>query len=177
MVKPRLDDPLTAEKLRDLLDYIPAIGVFLWRHRQWANKDWNTRYAGKPAGTPTVPKGYVQILVRTRLYLAHRLAFLWMTGRWPAAEIDHADNNPANNAWSNLREASRSQNAMNYRRRTDNTSGYKGVQWEKRRQYWYFVVETNGRREIFPNYATAEEAHAARLQVIRRLHGAFARHD
>jgi hypothetical protein len=124
-----------------------------------------------------VPKGYVQILLRTRLYLAHRLAFLWMTGKWPDEEVDHADGNPANNAWHNLRQASRSQNAMNTRLKGDNTSGYKGVIWERRRHYWYFEIIANGKRQIFPNYATAEEAHSARSEAARRLHGEFARTD
>lgn len=177
MAKPRLDDPLTAEQLRAKLDYIPITGVFFWRHRQFAGRSWNTRYAGTVAGALT-PTGYIQILIRTRLYLAHRLAFLWMTGAWPRSpEIDHIDGDRTNNAWSNLREATRGQNAMNYGRRSDNTSGVKGVRWEKRRNHWVVEVMIHGHKHYIGSFATLEEAKAARIEAANRLHGQYARHD
>ena len=90
MAKIRLNDPLTADQLRTLLNYDPATGVFTWRRQNQLGhyaRSWNTRYAGTVAGTSQ--HGYVQIMVNGWLYLAHRLAFLWMTGNWPALEADH----------------------------------------------------------------------------------------
>jgi hypothetical protein len=174
MVAPRLNDPLTAKQLRAKLDYDLETGRFTWKWRPLATHGWNTRYAGTTAGA-LKPNGYIQILLQTRLHLAHRLAYLWMTGEWPDGEIDHRDGNRANNAWNNLRPASSSQQRMNATRRADNTSGFKGVCWEPRRGYWYFEIRAGGKRQIFPNYATAEEAHKARTEAARRLHGTFAR--
>jgi hypothetical protein len=178
MVKPRLDDPLTADQLRAVLDYDPASGVFTWRRRDQLGhyaRSWNTRYAGTVAGTPQ--HGYVQIMVNGWLYLAHRLAFLWMTGSWPQFEGDHKDGNPTNNRWSNLRDATRNQGVMNTRKRSDNTSGYKGVWFEKRRSHWVAEIEANGTKHYIGAFPTAEIAKAARDKAARRLHGAFARSE
>ena len=180
MVAPRLNDPLTADQLRTLLDYSPELGVFVWRKREplrMYDRTWNTRYAGKIAGTPTVPKGYIQIMVNGELYLGHRLAYLWMTGKWPEFEIDHHDCNPANNKWDNLRAATSSQGKMNTRLRSDNVSGYKGVRFEKRRNHWIAIIHVNGVRQLLGSFPTAEAAKAARDEAARKLHGAFARHD
>lgn len=178
MVKPRLDDPLTAEQLRAVLDYIPSTGMFFWRHRPEARKEWNTKYAGQAAGTPTVPRGYIQIMVLSRLYLAHRLAFLWMTGAWPRSEeVDHIDGDHANNAWRNLREVTGSQNKMNLPLRSDNTSGVKGVWWDKRRSMWAAEIMIAGRKRHLGYFDNLEAAKAIRIKAAERLHGEFARHD
>jgi hypothetical protein len=179
MAKTRLDYPLTANQLRELLDYDPVTGRFTWRHREpltQYDRTWNTRYAGMVAGTLTVPHCAVQIMVNGQIYLAHRLAFLWMTGEWSkAVEIDHVDTNPWNNAWNNLREATHSQNKMNIGLRRDNTTGHKGVWFEKRRNHWIAEVWSNGSKHQIGSFPTAEEAKAARDAAARRLHGKFAR--
>lgn len=178
MGKTRLDDPLTADQLRAQLDYIPSSGAFIWRRRIVRNqydKTWNTRYAGTVAGTSQ--HGYIQILLFGRLYLGHRLAFLWMTGNWPALEADHEDSNPSNNRWSNLRDATRSQGLMNTRKRSDNTSGYKGVRFEKRRNHWIAEIEAHGRRHYIGAYPTPEAAKLARDAAADLLHGDFARNE
>jgi hypothetical protein len=177
MVKARLDDPLTADQLRSLLRYLPVTGFFVWNHNPQRTRDWNTRYAGTKAGTPTVPRGYIQIMVNKRLYLGHRLAFLWMNGSWPEFEIDHIDGDPANNAWGNLRHATRSQQLMNAQKRSDNASGHKGVHWSSRRHKWVAEVMVDGKKHTFGHFNTIEEAKAARDFAAKRLHGAFTRID
>jgi hypothetical protein len=60
--------------LQNRLSYDPATGVFVWLNaprKPWLN--------GKPAGTPN-GKGYLRIMIRVKSYLAHRLAFLFVTG-------------------------------------------------------------------------------------------------
>lgn len=79
---------LTAEVLRSKLDYSPETGVFTWRVR--AGKAWPGRVAGSPDSW-----GHTQIRINTRKYAAHRLAWLYMTGNWPADMLDHIDGNPA----------------------------------------------------------------------------------
>jgi hypothetical protein len=91
---------LTVERLRELLDYYPQIGIFVWRVG---------RRARKVAGCKTGGTGrrYVLIRVDRRLYPAGRLAWFYMTGVWPPADTDHKDRNPANNSIFNLRPATR----------------------------------------------------------------------
>ena len=92
-----------------LLKYDPETGVFTWL----ADRAHNA-LAGCIAGS-RLSSGYCQIKVGGPLFYTHRLAFLYMTGRWPSAEIDHIDHNRGNNAWGNLREATRSQNLASRR--------------------------------------------------------------
>lgn len=110
---------VTQELVHEFLDYNPTTGVFTWKHRdpKWfktpkAAKIWNTRYVGKQAGY-TSKLGYVQIAIFDVLYLAHKLAHLYMSGSFPASEIDHIDRDPSNNAWDNLRVVDRSHNLHN----------------------------------------------------------------
>jgi HNH endonuclease len=91
---------ITAEKVRELLNYDPSSGVFTWRVRPGNNK---IRHCGR----------FVKIFFHRRRrdgsngyskHFAHRVAWLWMTGEWPVAEIEHKDGNRSNNRWGNLRE-------------------------------------------------------------------------
>lgn len=109
----------------------------------------------------------------SKLYKAHRVAWLLMTGEWPEHEIDHIDTNPTNNAWSNLRLANRSENCMNRNRQANNTSGYKGVSSHGsgfRAQIW-----RDGRRYGLGTYRTPERAYEAYCEAAATLHGSFSR--
>jgi hypothetical protein len=166
---------MTPEQLRSLLDYIPETGALVWRHRPNARKEWNNKYAGTIAGTLALTNR-VQLLVRNRLYLAHRLAWFHVHGVWPDGELDHINGNPWDNRIANLRLATRMQQLQNSRRRSDNTSGFKGVWWENRRKHWVAEIMHDGRKHHLGAFLTAEDAHAARVEAARRLHGKFARY-
>ena len=110
----------TQAVVRELLDYSPMTGNFRWkrRKRKWfkSYRDWNawnTRYAGKRAFTTGGPKLYSQGDIFGTAFPAHRIAFLWMTGRWPEPETDHINGIRNDNRWSNLREVTVSQNQLN----------------------------------------------------------------
>lgn len=89
---------LSAHEVRRLLNYDPRTGFFTRAVRS------GKAHVGKRAGCANA-SGHLQISINSRLYMAHRLAFVWMTGCWPTMFIDHRDGNPANNCWSNLRQA------------------------------------------------------------------------
>ncbi len=84
-----------------------------------------------------------------------------------AAHIDHADNNPLNNRRSNLRLASSSQNSANRRRSSNNTSGMRGVHWNKNWRgegtsgKWVAEIEVLGKRVTVG--ASSNIHHAAAL--------------
>jgi hypothetical protein len=113
-------NPLTVDRLRELLAYDPETGVFVWRVSR------GRMPAGARAGS-VAGHGYVHVMIDGRLYKAHRLAHFHMTGSWPADEIDHEDRQRANNVWGNLRPATHKQNRENESPRKNNTSGFRGV--------------------------------------------------
>lgn len=100
---------ITAEYVRSILDYDPETGVFTWKHRDDVGKAWNTRYAGTIASSLEVRKrdGYkrIHISINKKFYRAHRLAYLIMTGEWPASTIDHKNGDASDNRWENIRLA------------------------------------------------------------------------
>ena len=104
-------------KLSELLTYEPTTGNLVWKHRH-ENESFNTSHAGRMAGTryyeKTSKKWYRKIDISgvCKWFLAHRVCFLLMTGRWPLF-IDHIDSDGENNKWENLREVDRSQNNKN----------------------------------------------------------------
>src|SRR6478752_3315378 len=87
---------LSANRLRKLLNYDPATGVFRWRvHRGGPNN------FGGVAGSIHPPKGYRVICVDGKIYRANRLAWHYMTGRWPKLAIGYINHNTSDTRWAN----------------------------------------------------------------------------
>lgn len=145
---------LTQDRLKQLLDYVPDTGVFMWRVSNRRKKP------GAIAGTQC-PKGYVRISVDAKIYAAHRLAWLHMYGVWPRNEIDHINRVRNDNRIENLREADRSLNCHNSRLRVDNVSGHRGVGWHKRLQKWRARISVAGRMHELGYFLDKESAIAA----------------
>lgn len=172
-MRPTLDD-LTAEFVRSILDYDQATGLFRWKWRADIPDRVNKRFAGKLAGWLDV-HGYWKIHIHRGDYRGSRLAWLYMTGRWPSALIDHKDNDRGNNAWRNLREASHTENSRNMRKPTRNTSGFKGVSFHSRTKTWRADIFLGDRQKSLGHFPTAEAAHSAYRQAAEQYYGEFAR--
>lgn len=151
------------EKLREILNYDPDTGVFTWITSN------SQRRAGEAAEWIT-SQGYSHIMINGKTYKAHRLAWLYMTGRWPPDQIDHIKHD---NWWFNLREASRSPNAQNALPPASNTSGVKGVTW--RNGKWEVGIRVRGKRYHVGHFDTLEAASAAYAAAAIRHFGEFAR--
>jgi hypothetical protein len=160
---------MTSERLRALLHYNPATGVFRWRI-----SIAGPLKAGRIAGT-TDKRGRRYIMIDGRKHIASRLAHLWMTGEWPIGMIDHRDGDPLNNRWRNLREATRGQNAQNAKRRRDNTSGFKGVSFSERYGKWRATISRDRQRINLGWFDSPEDAHAAYCDAAREHYGEFAK--
>ena len=103
------------------------------------------------------------------LLAAHRLAFLYMTGRFPKVDVDHEDTIKHHNWWSNLREATRSQNMQNQRKsQLNNKLGLLGVHSQNGK--FIAQIGINGKQTYIGNFNTPEEAHIAYLNAKRELH-------
>jgi hypothetical protein len=80
--------------------------------------------------------GYRKVFFRGKYYYSHRLAWAIHYGAQPPDIIDHIDGDGHNNAIGNLRGAEHRQNIQNQKRRSDNTSGRKGVSWNAHVGKW-----------------------------------------
>lgn len=162
---------MTPEQAKLLFDYDPASGVMRW-------KVPSGRYgrfpAGCIAGSPN-STGCLQISYRSKKYKVHRVAFAIMTGRWPAQFIDHIDGNPANNAWSNIREASPAQNKRNQRIRKDSRTGVKGVWIDRRVGKFAAQITVDGQQISLGYYRSLDDAAKAYREASQRYHGEFGR--
>lgn len=158
---------LTAQRLRELLEYDPTTGVFRWRNDAGCG---GRIPAGAAAGGVNKVHGYANIHMDGTLYRAHRLAWLYMTGEWTKHEIDHINRQRADNRWSNLREATTAQNLQNKNRYSSNTSGFPGVHWRPTVGKWQARIGIGGKRISLGHYATAEDAASAYQQAKPRFH-------
>ena len=161
---------LTAKRLREVLRYDYLTGNFYWIIASSPRRE-----AGMLAGSQHKTLGYIAIGIDGKKYFAHRLAWLYMTGKWPSKRLDHRDCNRSNNKWPNLRQATGSQNISNAKLHKDSRSGFKGVTWSKYHRRWHANIRSNGVRYYLGHYATAIEAHTAYCEATHRLNGEFAR--
>ena len=130
---------ITQQRLKEFLDYNPDTGVFTWRESYFPSK------IGKPAGGPF--RGYLRLMVDGKLYLCHRLAWLYVHGDWPTETIDHINGIKSDNRIKNLRAVSHMENCQNRPLRKDNSSGISGVCWDKSSNHWRATIAVNGKRK------------------------------
>lgn len=147
---------LTAEYLRSVLHYEPETGIFT---RKVSTS--NSVKVGDAAGSQS-GRGYLNITVGSRLYRAHRLAWLYVYGNWPEDQLDHINRDRADNRIENLREVTNKQNHQNSGKRRDNTSGHPGVCWHKQRSKWVARIMHNQKQIHLGLFTDIEEAIAAR---------------
>ena len=145
---------LTQDELKSLLAYDPETGMFTW-----VAKNNNRIVIGSTAGHVHKGHGYVQVKINKKLYLAHRLAWLYETGNWPVNQIDHINRIKTDNRFCNLRAATPSENAQNHPKLT------RGVSWNKREKKWGAYLRIRGKQLHLGWHKTYESALAARKQA------------
>jgi len=167
---------LSQEELKLLLHYDPDTGVFTWKARNCIDgnsrhiKMWNTRYAGSIANSKEF-KGYLILSIMGTSYKQHRLAFLYMTGRFPIDQIDHINGIKHDNRISNLREATNSENIQNQiRARSDSKTGILGVSWHKRLKKFAARININGTLKHLGYFNTPEAAQSVYIQAKKEYH-------
>lgn len=145
---------ITYEEVRCLFKYDPITGHLL-------KKD-------KPVGTPH-SLGYLKIKIKGKTYFVHRIIFLYCSGRWPN-RIDHLNRNKSDNRLENLRECTNSNNGSNRGLMANNSSGFKGVHWQRSTGYWRAQVGY----KVIGHFKTKEEAALAYDAAALEHYGEFA---
>ncbi len=120
-------------------------------------------------------QGYILVNVDGVLVGAHRIAHMWMLGKWPPRIVDHVNGDPSDNRWGNLRLASAAQNSQNRAPKDDKY--YKGVKRLKNGR-WGVTVQANWRiTQPIGSFDSPKAAHEAYKIVSKQQHGQFARSD
>lgn len=171
---------IPVEKLRQLWNYDPVTGSFIWLPRdrssfgnEGAYQYFKKNLEGRPAFQSINGSGYPTTILtidgtRTNLS-AHIAAFAMNFGRYPEGMIDHINGDRSDNRIINIREVDYTRNSWNSRR-----SGLVGAQ--RRGKTWVAVMRSGGRNgpvECLGKYATQEEAHARYVAVCNERRGEF----
>jgi len=137
-------------------DDYERLSQFKWH----ASKEGDTWYAARknPGGVPSTIKMHREIL-----------------GSAVNVIVDHRDLNGLNNVRTNLRECTKSDNMCNRGANRNNTSGFKGVCWDKQTSKWLAQITKDGKRKCLGRFASAEAAHRAYCVAAEALHGEFKR--
>lgn len=148
---------LTLNEARNHLQYDADTGQF-------------TRLTGHTAGGKvgrTDGKGYIQIGLCGRRYMAHRLAWWLHHGAWPHDQIDHLNGDKADNRIANLEVVNQTTNLLRRGRRKDNTSGTPGVAKHKATGKWEAYICINKKQRHLGLFAKKAEAIEAREAALK----------
>lgn len=153
---------LTAKRLKELLKYNPETGIFT------RLVDVNTKFlAGQVAGCLCTTSGYVMLKVDGKQYRAHRLAFLYMYGKWPKGQVDHIEGDKADNRMSKLKVVTSRGNQSN--RYTHRNGRLVGTSFHKMTGKWQAKIVFDKKAVYLGLYTTEKEAHEAYIKALNGL--------
>lgn len=136
-----------------------------WKWCAWLNPDTKTYYALR--NSP---------MVDGRSHIIHMHRFILGLEYGNPSKGDHKSGVTLDNRRANLRNADNSESSANTKKlRKNNTSGYRGVCWDKKRQKWFAQIDWRRKHYNLGYFDTKEEAYAAYCEAASRLHGEFAR--
>lgn len=117
------------------------------------------------------PIGYAVSRIGGKVVYMHRVIIGAIKGR----EIDHINEDKLDNRCVNLRSVNRRENTLNRGLIITNTSGYKGVSWNKAKSKWQTQLVNNGKRVFSAYFNDVIEAARAYNENAIKYHGEFAR--
>jgi hypothetical protein len=153
---------MNQEYLKKRLKYYPETGIFTWIRCNLSSSVGVKCIDGKVAGT-IKDDGYIMITIDKKRYRAHRLAFLYMTGKFPEGQVDHINHRRNDNRYENLRDVTHIENCKNKATGKRNKSGMGGV-WKGRSGKWLVYAVSNNKRYYLGCYSDFNDACAARVK-------------
>lgn len=156
------------KELKDVLEYNEHTGIFSWKISPCKNVK-----IGSVAGTLHKKTGYIKITYKNNKISAHRLSWAFMLEEWPAFDVDHINGNRQDNRWVNLRQATRQQNSLNRLKSSRNTSGVKGVHFDRKRNKWGSTITFDKTRYWLGFHSSLKQAEDAVVTKRKELHGTF----
>jgi hypothetical protein len=166
---------LTLARLNEVLDINPETGECYWKIAIAIRIKIGDRAGYIWKSLKTEDLYYRKIQIDGKLYLEHILIWFFVTKKWPPRDLDHKDRDGLNNKFKNLRLCTNSQNQGNTIKYKNNTSGYKGVYWDKRRKKWRAQIWYKGKRINSKGYDDPYEAHLWYCKMHKKLFGEFSR--
>lgn len=151
---------ITQEELKKLLHYDPDTGVFTWIKSGKRRRSCLT--AGCKFMNKNSKKMYISIWACGKLYLSHRLAWLYMTGEFPSHQIDHINGDGLDNRIINLRNVTGFDNQRNMKIKSTNKSGICGVIWHKSAKKWMSSITVSNKHIHLGLYSNIFDAACAR---------------
>jgi len=143
----------------------------------WKKSTGDKPIAGKEAGCSKTTDKYITVGLNKKQYAAHRIIFAMHHGYMPP-QVDHINGDRQDNRIENLRASNNTLNSYNKGLSAQNTSGVKGVSWDKTKNKWHAQLNYNGKNRHM-GYWKADEKHLAQefIQLAREMtHGIFANH-
>jgi hypothetical protein len=117
--------------------------------------------------------GYNVFRINGVSYLEHRLIWAWHNKPFTPL-IDHINGDISDNRIENLRAATHSQNMRNSRLAINNTSGVKGVYWEKSKSMWRVQICNDGKQQYLGRFHDIDEARNVASTFRKINHAEFA---
>ena len=154
---------MTQKQLKSIVKYNRKTGLFTYV----ANVRHSKMKIGQVAGGRS-SKGYIGIRIRGKNYLAHRLAFLYVTGKFPHKnmQVDHVNMIKTDNLWTNLRLVTPSLNCANRSFKRKSKEGYVGVRAHYTSKFTAWAT-INNKPTYIGAYKTAKEAGMAYIEFLK----------
>ena len=111
---------------------------------------------------------------KSRTVYMHRIVAKRMGLRITRKDVDHIDRNRSNNCRQNLRIATRGQNLSNRPLNRNNTSGFRGVTWDKVNHKWEAKIQVDRRYHKIGRFTDKREAVRKYNEAARKYFGTFA---